>query len=562
MLALAWTGILTPSEAFSGFSSNAVIAVLSVMIMGKGISDTGVMNAVSRFILKITGETEIRVRTGVTFSVGVMSAFMQNIGATALFLPALSGISRRAKIPVSRLIMPLGFAAISGGTLTMIASGPVIVLNDLLRQSDLKPFSLFFITPIGIILLLVVVLYFILLGSRVLPSGNKEQERNYQQELIDAWHLPADIIRFYIPENSSIIGRTREELRTGCNCDVHIIAMYKDDDTKYAPWRHTRFESDTEIAVLGAAEEIDKFQSKMNLERMERMDKFRDLKNPEHAGFAEVIIPYRSKLIGSSIRDIAMRKNYNVEPIALIRGSSQSTEEFSDIPLKAGNTLIVYGKWNDIDNLENNQNCSIITPYQTKSLKQSKALTSLLCFLGAIVLAVLGIKLSLALLTGAIAMVVFRVIEIEDAYKAVDWKTVFLLAGLIPLSIAMEKSGAASFIANNIIEILKGAHLILVLAVLGLITTAFSLFMSNVAATVLLVPLVINLAPMLNADARILALFIAVMTANSFILPTHQVNAFLLSFGNYSNRDYLKAGSALTLIFLITASLIMYIIYM
>ncbi|MFO8062799.1 MAG: SLC13 family permease [bacterium] len=562
MLALAWTGILTPAEAFSGFSSNAVIAVLSVMIMGRGISDTGVMDSVSGFILKITGDTETKVRAGVSFSVGIMSAFMQNIGATALFLPALSGISRRAKIPVSRLIMPLGFAAIAGGTLTMVASGPVIVLNDLMRQSGLEPFSLFYITPIGILLLITVVLYFIVAGKRILPQSDSSSQRNYQQELVDAWHLPAEIYRFNIPENSPIIGKTREGLRKDCDCDVHIIAMYKDDDIKYAPWRYTKFESDTEIAVLGSNEEIDKFAQTMDLERREKMDKFRSLKNPEHAGFAEVMIPYRSKFVGLTIRDIAMRKNYHVEPIALISENVQSRENFSDIPLKAGNTLIVYGKWNDIDNLENNQNCSVITPYKTKPLKKSKALTAIICFLAAILLAVLGIRLSLALLTGAVSMVVLRVLTMEDAYKAVDWKTVFLLAGLIPLSIAMEKSGAASFIANNIIEVLEGAHMLLILGVLGLITTIFSLFMSNVAATVLLVPLIINLAPMLNADPRILALFIAVMTANSFILPTHQVNAFLLSFGNYSNRDYLKAGSGLTVLFLAAASLIMYIIYL
>lgn len=562
MLALAWTGILTPAEAFSGFSSNAVIAVLSVMIMGRGISDTGVMDSVSRFILKITGDTETKVRAGVSFSVGIMSAFMQNIGATALFLPALSGISRRAKIPVSRLIMPLGFAAIAGGTLTMVASGPVIVLNDLMRQSGLEPFSLFYITPIGILLLITVVLYFIVAGKRILPQSDSSSQRNYQQELVDAWHLPAEIYRFKIGKNSTLIGMTREELRNNSDHDVHIIAMYNKNEMSYAPWRHTKFEEGMEIAVLGNSEEISRFEEQTGAEGKKKVEKFRDLKNPEHAGFAEIMVPYRSNFVGKTIRQIAMRKNYSVEPIALIQGDSQSRKGFSDTVLQPGSTLIVYGTWQNIDNLENNQNCSVITPYKTKPLKKSKALTAIICFLAAILLAVLGIRLSLALLTGAMSMVVLRVLTMEDAYKAVDWKTVFLLAGLIPLSIAMEKSGAASFIANNIIEVLEGTHLLLILGALGLITTVFSLFMSNVAATVLLVPLVINLAPMLNADPRILALFIAVMTANSFILPTHQVNAFLLSFGNYSNRDYLKAGSGLTVLFLAAASLIMYIIYL
>jgi len=184
------------------------------------------------------------------------------------------------------------------------------------------------------------------------------------------------------------------------------------------------------------------------------------------------------------------------------------------------------------------------------------------CFLGGIGLALLGFPLAVSLFSGALAMVLLRVLTMEEAYRSVDWRTVFLLAGLIPLGVAMDRSGAAAFVADGIFQVLEGAPALVILAATALLATAFSLFMSNVAATVVLVPLIVIVGARTGIDPRPLALLVAVCASNSFVLPTHQVNALLMSPGGYRNRDYIKAGGIMTLIFLVVAVAVVGLFYM
>ena len=209
MLALGWTGILKPLEAISGFSSNAVITMMAVMVMGYGISQTGVMERFSNWILKLVAHSKRKLILLVSLSVGLISAFMQNVGAAVLFLPVVLTIAKKENYSPSELIMPMGFAAILGGTLTMVASGPLIILNDLLRDSGLQPFGLFQVTPIGFILLLTGILYFLFLRKFILPRGREEKKLPEQKLLIDTWHLPYQVYHYFIPRESSLIGKTK-----------------------------------------------------------------------------------------------------------------------------------------------------------------------------------------------------------------------------------------------------------------------------------------------------------------------------------------------------------------
>ena len=246
----------------------------------------------------------------------------------------------------------------------------------------------------------------------------------------------------------------------------------------------------------------------------------------------------------------------------LISGSSEKRHDFSDTKLLPGNIIIVYGRWENIAAMSQTGDFVIATQFEYEVQRKNKALAAGVIFACAITAAIAGVQLSLALLSGALLMIITGVLDIEEAYKAIDWRTVFLLAGLIPLGIAMEKSGAAVMIAGGVIERTGSMHMLLFLASIAGLSTLFSLFMSNVAATVLLVPLVISIAGMSGLDPRPLALLVAVNASNSFILPTHQVNAFLMSAGGYRNRDYLKAGSVMTLIFIMISVLGIYLFYM
>jgi di/tricarboxylate transporter len=562
MLALAWCGILEPLEAISGFSSNAVIAMIAVMVMGSGISKTGIMEKFSGWILRIVSGSKRKLIFLVSLSVGLISAFIQNIGAAALFLPVIVTMAKKEKYHPSELIMPMGFAAILGGTLTMIASGPLIILNDLLRDAGLEPYNLFSVTPIGILLLLSGIAYFFFFGSYVLPKRQVEPAKPEQELLIDSWQLPSKIRQYLIPVDSPLIGKTPEASGIWDKFQLNILALTMEEGIEYAPWRETSFKVGQKLALLGNEDRVKDFANLYKLKLIEKSQIFADFQNPEKAGFAEFIIPPRSNFIDNTIRQLAIRKNYHIEPIMIFSQGKAVRGDFSDRKLVAGDIIIFHGLWKNINTLKNSGQVMILTSVKSESGKTGKSWLALACFAVGIGLAILGYPLSISLFSGAVAMILVGVLNIEEFYEAIDWKVVFLIAGLIPLGIAMEKTGTAAFLAEQVIFIIQGRHPIFIIFSIALLSTLFSLFMSNVASTVVLVPLIINLSVLINMDARPLVLLVAVCAANSFILPTHQVNAMLITAGNYENTDYLKAGSVMTLIFLLVVTGIFYLFYL
>jgi len=563
MLALGWTGLLTPQEALSGFSSNAVIAMMAVMILGQGIAKTGIMDRFSRAVLKKAGTNRPRVIGLMSLSVGVMSGFIQNIGAAALFLPGILNISRRGKIPASALIMPIGFAAILGGTLSMVGSGPLILINDLLRNAGIAPYGLFSVTPVGILLLLSGIGFFSLLGRFVLPDSPSQGTLVSEQEkLIEALHLPRHIWHYAIPNNSALIGKTTEQSGVWDNFNLHILGLSRGKDLEYAPWRETRFEAGQELALLGNEEDVKKLATTYNLIQQGQAHRFASLNDPERAGFAEVIIPPRSEMVGQTIRKFSLRKRYAVEPVMMFSKGEEIRGDFSDHQILPGDTIIVYGLWDNISDLKASSDFVVATPFVVERKDQSKAGVASLCFLCAIGLALAGAPISMAFFTGAIAIVLTRVLTIQEAYQAIEWRVVFLLAGLIPLGAAMQKTGTAAFLAERVMMLGQDRHPIFIVLTVAVLSTLFSLFMSNVGAIVVLAPLVMSMASIGELDPRPLALMAAVCAANSFVLPTHQVNALLMSSGGYRNADYFKAGGGMTVIFLLVVVIVFYVFYL
>lgn len=562
MLALGWTGILDSQEMFSGFSSNAVIAMLSVMILGRGIARTGIMDAFSKFIISKAGTRKRNLVGLLSISTGIMSGLIQNIGAAALFLPGILQVSRRTKIPPSSLIMPIGFAAILGGTLTMVGSGPLILVNDLLRNEGHEAYNLFSVTPVGIVLLLSGIGYFLLFGSKVLPKKEiGETGKTEQEKLVEKLNLPHNIKLLSIHSESSLVGKTPEEAGLWDIYHVNLLGIGKGGDVVYAPWRETQLEEGQTLAVLGSADNIEKFSKDFQLEDVSSSRYFSDDFNPNVSGFAEVIIPPGSELAGKCIREYSLRKRYAVEPVILFNKGERVDGDFSDVEIRPGDTLIVYGRWDKVKDLKESTDFVVLTGFEVDKKEKSKTKQAIACFVFAITLAMVGFPISMAFLTGALCMVFTRVLNIGEAYEAIEWKVVFLLAGLIPLGVAMQKTGAAMFLAETIMSVVVDLHPVFFVLMVGVLSTTFSLFMSNVGAIVVLAPLVMGMAGIAGIDPRPLVLMAAVCAANSFILPTHQVNAFLMSSGGYRNADYIKAGSGMTIIFLtITVSLFYFFI--
>ena len=554
MLALGWTGVLSPKEVFSGFSSNAVMAMMGVMILGQGIAGTGIMDLFYAAVIRKAGTDRKKIIGLMSLSVGLLSGFVQNIGAAALFLPGILNISRREKIPPSALIMPIGFAAILGGTLTMIGSGPLILINDLIRDFGLEPYTFFSVTPVGVLLLIAGTSYFLVFGKYILPGQDPgEVPLSVQDRIIEAFHLPHHIGHYRIPGGSTLASTTTEESGVWDRYRVNVLGISEGREAEYAPWRETIFQVGQELALLGKEEDVAAFASDHGLIPVDEPGRFKGLNDPVRAGFAEVIIPPRSEMLGKSIRQFSLRKRYAVEPVMLFSKGEEIRGDLSDHQILPGDILIVHGLWEKISALKNETDFVVATPFVAETKVRTRTWAALACFLGAITLVLTGAPISLAFFTGAAAMVLVGVLSIQEAYNAIEWKVVFLLGGLIPLGTAMQKTGAAAFMAEKLMALVQGGHPLLMVLTVSLLSTVFSLLMSNVGAIMVLAPLVMNMGFMVGMDPRPLALLAAVCAANSFLLPTHQVNAFLMSSGGYRNADYLKAGGGMTLIFLLVA---------
>lgn len=563
MLTLGWTGIITPAEAFSGLSSNAVIAVIAVMIIGYGMEQSGVMQKITSPLMAAAGKEEKKLTVVLSLSAGALSALMQNIGVIALFLPIVSKITKKLNLSLKKVLMPVGFAVILGGNLTMVGAGNLIILNDLLLQQGAEPFNLFAVFPIGLAVLLFGIIYFYFFGSSLLSSEEKEEEGflEKQQKLIAAWELSTRVHSYRVPAGCDLLINTLEETKLWSDYNLYLLALIEDDDISYAPWRFTRFFAGQELIIMGDEDNLRAFAEDYNLILEDEYNKYLDHPELEQTAFAELMITPRSDLAGKSIREIAVRKNYYVNPVHLIRGEKEIKDDFSDITLRPGDTMVVYGPNENIRQIQSENGLILLTALPPKNIEGNKPLFAVGAFLLSILLIILGFNLGLAFFTGAVFIILSGIVKIDEIYEAVDWKTVFLLTGLIPLGIAMENTGAAQYLANLMIMPLRDGPVFLILIAISLLASVFTLFMSNVAAAVVLIPLVMIIGRQIGVDPRGLALLAAVSASNSFILPTHQVNAFFMSAADYKSSDYLKAGGFLSLIFIITASLMVYLFY-
>ena len=569
------------SSLFDGFSSNAVISIMAVMIIGAGLDKTGVMSAVTALILKIGGETEERIIPIISSTVGVISSFMQNVGAAALYLPVVSRISSRTEIPMSRLLMPMGFCAILGGTITMVGSSPLILLNDLIASSNamlpaeqqMRSFDLFSVTPIGLTLVTTGILYFIIFGRFLLPGAKEDgpSAADVRAEYLSRLYgLDSGYTEVSVPEDSPLIGRTLLDIHSEFN--IYVIGLHANNKSHLAPVVLDTLDQPCRLAVMGQPSAIRRFAVQNDLFIHPRLDKFAHDLAAHRSGVAEIVIPPDSEMIGKSARGVQARERFGFSLLAIYRGddvlSHISTDEHEPTvigfePLHVGDTILVHTAWRSLSALKRDRNFVIVTSdFPQEELRPKKLGWALLFFAISIgMILFTDILLSLCLLTGAAGMVVSRVLRIDEAYAAVGWNTVFLLASLIPLGTAVQTTGTAEWIANGILSALDGVPIWGLQIGVAILATVFTLIMSNVGATVLLVPLAVSIAVAAGGDPAIFALTVAISTSNSFLIPTHQVNALIMGPAGYSVRDFMRAGIGMTFLFLVVSIVMMNVIF-
>lgn len=566
MVSLPLLGLVEASEAISGLSSNAVVSIIAVIIMGAGLDRTGVMHGISRRIVKMAGRSELRIMSLIAGTVAVISSFMQNIGAAALFLPTTQRICRQLGLPISRILIPMGYAAVIGGCLTLVGSSPLILLNDLmgswwtenteaLGNREFVPYGFFSVSPIGIALVIAVLVYFIVFGKWLLPARGADACAHFMDDALECTYGPAvgTIHELVVP--SSFTPRTLETLKIRPTYHATVVCICKMGRRKrvVAPSRTDIIEPGNYVGVVCTPEKAKELARDLNWRLFSELDTFSEELTPDNAGAVEAVITPRSELAGTTLSAAKFRKRYLISPLAIYRRNRVMLENISETKLQPGDALLLFGQWEKLALLKEKPDFAFTQHIKGETTRPDRAVYAVGWLAVALSLALIfNVTLSIALLTGAVGMILTRVLSIDEAYGAVDWMTVFLLAGLIPLGIAFQKTGAAHYLAVSIIgvmgEMLTPLTLLLILCV---VTSFFTLVASNVGATVLLVPLAMNMAVEVGmADVRMAALAVGVCASNTFILPTHQVNALIMRPGGYRIIDYVRAGTGMTLLFI------------
>jgi di/tricarboxylate transporter len=584
MVLLPELGLLNAHDAFRGLSSNAVVAIIGVMIISYGLNRAGIVNRILRPLMGLVSRGSGWLVLIFSSSIAVISSIMQNTGAAVLFLPAIRlVVSHRLKIHISRVLMPIGMAAILGGTLTMIGTSPLILLNDTLPRGMPK-FDLLELTPIGLALVIGGIAYLSTFGMRllahnasVMADSHSGSDRNIQNEFLSSYPLINGPFEIYVPRDYRASKGPQKIVNIRRRYLVNIVATARDDGTQnIAPPPHSDIRGGFILCAYGPEKNIRDFVSDYGLVLREDSQFFKNtLFDPSIAGIVEGVISPRSEMIGRTIQEIRFRETFGVTALAVNRAGEVYYQELADLPLQSGDTVLVHGTWEQFHTLQDfHQNLIIISPFEEEFQKPEKVKLASICFLIALCLMILSslyfkkqpynpIPLSVCLMIGAVGMILCRVMTIGEAYRAVDWRTVFLLGGLIPLGMSVDQTGTAQWIARAVIFSLgKFMSPLLLLLILACLSCCFSMVVSNVGACALLVPLGISLAGEIGIDPRVAAIVVGIGVSNSFLLPTHQVNALYMGPGGYRTKDYIKIGGILSLIYIVILVFMIYFFYL
>lgn len=584
MVLLPELGLLNARDAFRGLSSNAVVAIIGIMIISYGLNRAGLVSRILQPLMGFVSKSSSWLVVIFSGLIAAISSFMQNTGAAVLFLPAIRVItSHGLKIHISRVLMPIGMAAILGGTLTMIGTSPLILLNDTLPQGMPK-FGLLELTPIGMALVIGGIAYLSTAGIRMLArsSVSRTEAQNNpgpaaQNEFLSSYPLINGPYEIYVPEDYRPGKGPQEIVNIRRTYLVNIVASAKDDTTQnILPLPNTNIRAGVSLCVYGPEKNIKDFVRDYGLVLREEARVFKNtMFNPSITGIVEGVVSPRSSMIGQTIKQIRFRETFGVTALAVHKAGKTYYRELADLPLQSGDMVLVHGTWEQFHALEDfHQNFIIISPFEEEFHKPEKAKWASICFLVALSLMIISsfyfqkraynpIPLSVCLMVGALGMILSKVMTISEAYRTVDWRTVFLLGGLIPLGMAVDQTGTAQWIAKGIVLSLGNLMSpIMLLIVLACLSCCFSMVISNVGACALLVPLGISLANQIGIDPRAAAIVVGIGVSNSFLLPTHQVNALYMGPGEYRTRDYIKVGGFLSLIYIIILVAMTYFFYL
>ena len=541
LVALIVFGLVPLDQAFSGFGSDTFILLMGLLIMTAALMRTGVVEVVGRILLQYTANHPGSLLPATMIAVAIMSTFINNTAAAAFFLPVILGLSQRAKFSASRLLMPMAFAAILSSSVTLVATSTNVVVSGLITQFGLEPIGMFELTPVGLPILIVGLLYMMFIGKRLVP------ERSSKNDVTESFDLRPYLAELRILPDSHLAGNTLAKSNIGRNYDLTVLAIIHEGKRKLNPPANTLLHEGDALLVEGASESILKIKDVSGIDIQADL-KFSDEElKAEELHLAEVVLLPRSPFIGRTLKGLKMRERFDLQVVAINRRTGIVHSKIADTRLQLGDVLLVQGNRNQIKALQAENAFDVLGVLEVQRFNRKQAIIVVGIFAGAFILGSLKIiALPVAMLLGALLVFVTRCITPDEAYRQVDWKVLILIGCMLALGVAMQTTGTAQYLADLLTRLVGNLNPIWLLTGFFALTVLLTQPMSNQAAAAVVIPVAVQTAIQLGLNPRTFAMMIAIAASTSYLTPLEPACLMVYGPGRYRFMDFLKVGGLLT----------------
>jgi di/tricarboxylate transporter len=549
LVALLILGLIKPEQALYGFANPATATVASMFVLSAGLARTGMVEWLGRSINRIAGKSSAQLVLVLCITIAVLSAFIVNTATVAIFIPVTIVLANARHVSPSRVLIPLSYASQFGGVCTLIGTSTNILVNSIAVTNGLRGFDLFEFAPLGLIMLAIGIVYLVVISKWFLPKRRGE----YQQ--LDKYRLVDYLIELRVKKKSPLIDQTWEKSKPSDIKEVNLIKLIRGKRATWKPLK-TKIQEDDILLLHGNADKLITLRDNYKLETTGTKVGDKQMSSDE-VKLIEALIPPQSVMAGRTLRGSNFNRRFECTVLAVQRRGKIIRDRLSDIRFNGGDSLLLQCESRDLKYILRSDDLIVTSELTDLHLRRNRSFMALGIMVAVVALAAFKIlPIMIAALIGAVGMVLSRCISLEEAYKAIDWKVIFLLGGIFPLGMALQQSGTAALLANSLMQPLVKLGPLYILAALYLITAIMTETMSNNAAAILLAPIALSIAGILGVSPRPFLIAITFAASTSFATPIgYQTNTMIYAPGGYRFLDYTKVGAPLNFIFWIVAVL-------